>query len=125
MDWMDGLRARAKAAGLAGGNVEWRERKGGLPALVLTVVSDPRPLNLKSEPANRPSRVQVDAWAASWGAAEALASAAIAALEGAGTFYGVHFGRAVVLDPGVVDRGENTETGFVHRASCDLQIWHD
>lgn len=128
MDWQQALRQRAKdhagLTALAGGQVEWRERVG-FPALVLTGIADPRPLNLKSEPTNRRSRVQVDCWAKDRATATALSSAAIAALTPAGTFNGVHFGRAIVLDPGVRDLGEPTESGFVHRDSLDLEVWHD
>lgn len=121
-EWQAALRARAKDAGLAGGNVEWRERQGDLPAIVLTTVADSHPQTLKGFFGNRPATVQVDCWGRTRAEVAALSKAAIAALAPGGEFSGVTFGRAV-FDP-VRDLGEATDHGFVHRDSFDMTFWH-
>jgi hypothetical protein len=128
MDWEEALRARALADAAvmaACGGVSWdvRPQDKPLPWLVLSLVSDPRPQDLKDFVSRRESRVQVDAWAESASAAKALRQAAQAALVPAGDFEGIGFGR------GLVELGRRTAadtgTGFVHRDSFDLMVWHD
>lgn len=134
MNWEQALRQRllddAAVAVLAGARVFWRVRKQGtpLPAVVLTIVSDPRPQTLKGFAARRESRVQIDCWSSgaadvSRAALAALREAVIAALAPGGDFYGVRFGRAN-FDP-VRDLGELTEAGFNHRDQFDLLVFHD
>jgi hypothetical protein len=102
-----------------------RPAGSALPALVLQVISDPRPQHLKGFNARRQSRVQVSCLAADRATVRGLREAAIAALVAAGDFYGVRFGRALI--PNLGDRGGDAPsgTGFVHRDLVDLLIWHD
>lgn len=100
-----------------------RPQGEGLPWITLQVVSDPRPQTLGAFQGRRESRVQIDVRAKTRAEVVALREAAIAALAPAGSFGGVLFGRAN-FQP-VRDRGESTETGFVHRDSFDVLVWHD
>lgn len=100
-----------------------RPQAEALPWISLQVVSDPRPQTLGAFQARRESRVQIDVRADRRADVVMLREAVIAALAPAGTFNGVLFGRASFLP--VRDRGETTETGFVHRDSFDVLVWHD
>lgn len=137
MDWEQALRRRclgdAGVAALVGTRVYWRVRPQGsaLPALVLTLISDPRPQTLKAFQERRFSRVQVDCWAdggepsapETRAQVVALREAAIAALAGPFTQDGIGFGRSDFTP--VTDRGESTETGVVHRDQFDVLVFHD
>lgn len=129
MNWQQALRQRLLDApavsAIIAARATWRVRPadGPLPALVLTTVSDPRPQTLKEFYPRRESRVQLDCYAATQAEVSALCDAAIAALAPGGAFSGIKFGRAN-FDP-VRDLGTETETGFVHRYSFDILIWHD
>lgn len=123
MDWEQALRTRAKAAVAA--TVDWdlRPEHSGLPCVVLTLVSDPRPQHLKGFNVHRESRVQVDCWAETATAAYDLREALIPVLVDAGTFDGIEFGRGAI-EIGL-RRAEKTEAGFVHRDSFDLITLHN
>lgn len=134
MNWEQALRQRllaaAPVAALVGDRVDWRRRQqdGALPAVLLTIVSDPRPQHLEGFQPARESRVQFDCLASGANGktrAEvvALREAVIAALAPAATIGGISFGRSTF--DAVRDLGEETESGFVHRDSFDAYIWHD
>ena len=138
MNWEAALRSRliddSAVAALVADRVflKFRPQSSLLPAVVVTMVSDPRPQLLGGAvPGRRQSRVQIDCWAdGGSGTAPqtrakvvALREAVIAALAAPGTFYGVLFGGAG-FDP-VRDLGEPTETGFLHRDSFDVQLMHN
>lgn len=137
MTWEAALRRRLLADGalsaLVADRVFWRLRQQGsaLPAVVLTLISDPRPQTLKGFQGNRGSLVQFDCWADGGKDGEentraevaALREAVIAALAGPFAQDGVQFSRSM-FDP-VRDLGEATDTGFVHRDSFDATIWHN
>jgi len=94
-----------------------------LPYIRMNVISDPRPEHLKGYDAARVSRVQVDCFAASYGAARDMADRVIAATIAPGTTEGIHFGR--IKAEGPRDLGEDVEgTGYVFRASLDLLAEH-
>lgn len=127
-DFKSALQARALAdAGvmaIAGDRVTWAQRRRGepLPALVLTIVSDPRPQHLKGFEAVRPTRVQADCMAEDAATASDLAEAFIIATAGPAEEDEVRFQRSQV--EAVRDLSEETDTGFVHRQSVELLVWH-
>ncbi|GLV22007.1 hypothetical protein TomMM35A_18600 [Sphingobium sp. TomMM35A] len=129
MDFQTALRARLIAdeavAAIAAARVYWVERTKGsaYPAITLQVISDPRSSHLKGFDGARSTRVQMDCWATSYGAALQLARAAIAALAGPAAILGKKFGNALV--EGQRDLSEPVADGStIHRQSVDLIIWH-
>lgn len=128
MDMQQALLARlvtadAAVADLAADRVYWvqRPQSSALPAVTLQVISDPRPQHLEGFDDLRETRVQVDAWAATYGEVQALSEAAIAALVPERTSNGIIFNRAIV--DSVRDLSEPTETLFIYRKQIDLLIW--
>jgi hypothetical protein len=121
------LRARLLAAApvtaLVGQRVYWvdRPQASQLPAIVLQVISDPRPQHLKGFEDLRETRVQMDIFGTSYGQVRTLTEAALAAVVPENTSNGIIFNRALV--DGARDLGERTETQFIHRHSTDLLIW--
>lgn len=117
------LLADAGVNAIAGNRIDWGWRIQGaaLPAVTLLTISDPRPQHLKGFQPLRETRVQLDCWAETYGEARALAEAAIAAAVPEQSGNGIAFNRALV--DGMEDRGEQTDTGFVHRTSIDLIVW--
>lgn len=129
MDFQEGVRARLIADGavaeIVGTRVAWMARAKGasLPAIVLQVVSDPRPSHLKGLEGARSTTVQCDCWAEDYGAAIDLARAAIAVLVQPVTINGKQFGNAQVV--GQRDLSEGTDAGiFLYRQSVDFIIRH-
>lgn len=113
----------ATIAGLVGARVHWQRRPQGmpLPAIVLTAVSrtDEPTLDGPTSPVDR--RVQVDAYATTYADAKTLERAVISRLHGfRGTRGNIHF-LAVFLVT-ARDLPEDTETGFLSRASMDFLI---
>lgn len=92
------------------------------PYIRYQTISDPRPEHLGGYDGARQVRVQVDCFAATYAAGRALAEAVIAALAAPATVGGVQFGR--IKAEGPRDLGEDTATGFTHRASLDLLVEH-
>lgn len=105
-------------------SIDWTVRRQGapLPAIVLTLVSDPRPQTHDGPDSIRPSRVQIDVLGEDRTSVVALREAVIAALLPAGTYSAVQFDRAQV--DAVRDLGRQDDTRFVHRDSIDFIIWH-
>ena len=119
------LAADAPLVGLVGANkLHWGKIPQGtqLPYIRLTTVSDPRPQHLQGYDTARVSRVQCDCFSAQWGQAREAAEKIIAALATPGAHGGVHFGR--IKAEGPRDLGEDTTSGFIHRASLDLLVEH-
>lgn len=123
------LRARLKSAGavtaIVGTRIDWTERpqRSALPAVVLQVVADSRAQHMAGFAGFRATRVQIDCFAVKRDTVVQLREAVIAAAVPAAEQDGIEFLRAFVN--AVRDRGENSETGFVHRDLIDLTIWHD
>lgn len=92
------------------------------PYVRYQLVSDPRPEHLGGYDGARVSRVQVDIFAATYSEARSASEAMIAALATPATANGVQFGR--IKAEGPRDLGEDTSTGFTHRASTDLLVEH-
>jgi hypothetical protein len=126
------LRARIKtgcgsllATYKGGPAVFWSVRPQGstLPAIVLTTVSDQRDQHFQGFANYRPTRVQIDCYGADRETVVSLREAALAATVPEETVGGVRFLRSFVNT--VLDRGDQTETGFIHRDMIDSTIWHD
>ena len=122
------LRSRLKdnaAVAAITGQIHWSVRPQGtaLPAIVLTGVADDRSQHFTGLAGYRSTRVQIDCYAATKAQAVALREAVIAALVPAEVKGGVTFLRSFVNT--VLDRGDQTETGFVHRELIDLTCWHN
>lgn len=122
------LRARlvadASVAALVGTRVYWRIRPQGsdLPAIVLTIISDPRPQHLEGFQDLRATRVQIDCMAATFAELVALREAAIAAVVPAGVTDDTRFCRGEINN--VIPKGEDTATAWVFGEAIDATIWH-
>ncbi len=129
MSFDSALRARLKAdtavAAIVGTRVDWDERpqRSAYPAVVLELAADPRPQNMGGLNASRGTRVWVNCFAVTAKTKAELREAVIAALLPETTQDGVNFRRGFVNN--VINRSENTETGFVHRDLIDVTLWHD
>ncbi len=129
MSFETALRSRLKAAGavtaIVGQRIDWTERpqRSAYPAVVLQIVSDDRSQHMKGFNGFRPTRVQIDCFALKADTKVTLREAVIAAVVPAASVSPATFLRAFVNN--VIDRSENTETGFVHRDLIDLTFWHD
>lgn len=127
MDMEAALRARLLAAApvtaLIGQRVYWvdRPQSTALPAIVLQVISDPRPQHLKGFQELRETRVQMDIFDTSYAQVRAVTEAALAAIVPENTSNGIIFNRALV--DASRDLGERTETAFIHRTQIDLLVW--
>lgn len=127
-DFATALRARLIAAGpvnaLVGSKVYWSiaPQAAALPYIVLQTISDERPQHLAGYNGARSPRVQCDCFATTYAAARDLAEKVIAAVATPATVGGVQFGR--VKAEGPRDLGEDTSSGFIHRASLDLLVEH-
>jgi len=123
------LRARLKndagVSALAGSRIDWSMRPQGTssPCVVLTTIFDERDQHFQGFASYRSTRVQIDCYAATKAVAVALREAVIAAVVPEATSSGVTFLRAFINT--VLDRGEQTETGFIHRELIDLNCWHN
>lgn len=115
----------ATVAGIVATRVDWTVRTQGseFPAIVLTQVYDDRSQHMLGFNTFRPTRVQVDCYATTKAVVVPLREAVISALADEITKSGVTFLRAFVNT--VLDRGDQTDTGFIHRELIDLSIWHD
>lgn len=113
------------------GRIEWMRRSDGvLPAIVLQIISDPRPQHLKGFMSARPTRVQVDVWAASPRAAAELREAVITVLIEPAHIEGVRFGRAQIVNvrPGFeqLEAGSDQQPrGELYRESIDVIFTHN
>ncbi|MEM6907176.1 MAG: DUF3168 domain-containing protein [Pseudomonadota bacterium] len=110
---------------LAGQNVEWDEFAPDtvLPAIVLNIISDPRPQNYDGFDAFRGTRVQVNSLAKTKAEAVQLRNAAIAALAPAAVHDDTEFLRSFV-DGGGSD-AVRVRTERIIRERADLIIWHN
>lgn len=119
------LRARLLGATAAGQNVYWvtRPQASALPAITLQTITGDHPQTYGGLQATRTTRVQLDAWAASYGAARSIIGEVIAALA-----------PAKVASNGIIfdqiqfeserDFIESIGTADVYRTSVDLIVWH-
>lgn len=123
------LRARLKddvaVAALVANRIDWGVRPQGspLPAIVLTIVADNRRQHMAGFDTFRSTRVQVDCYAATKAEAVQLREAVLDAIVPAAVHSGVEFLRAFLNT--VLDRGEQTAAGFIHRELIDASLWHN
>ncbi len=109
-------------------SIEWGNLRQGSqrPAIVLKLVSDPRPVTHDGFDSIRASRVRASIQAGTRTDVVALREAAIAALAPAGRFGAP--GGEVWFDRTQIellrDIGAATDTGFVHADSVDLIVLH-
>ena len=134
MDWKGALRARL-VADSAVSDLVWKDgsrpaiywverpQTDGLPALTLQTVTGDRPQHMGGFIGMDQATVQIDTWADTYAAADALMEAAIAALIPEQSGNGIKFSRAF-LSGEPQDLGEQTATKFVHRKQVDLVFHH-
>lgn len=128
MDMQGAFRSRlidnAGVSALVGQRVYWVERpqSSTLPAITLQIISEDRPQHMKGFTGLDWARVQIDAWALSYGEAKGIVEAVIAAIAPAATGNGVRFTRSFV--DGVRDLTERVDTKTIFRTTIDLMIHH-
>lgn len=99
-----------------------RRQGAPLPAIVITLVADPRP-RLADEPDPiRPTRMRLRVLAMTREAVKALREAAIAALEPEGAFHGHWFAPAEVAL--IADSSGPADDAFIFADTIDLIFWH-
>jgi len=122
------LRARLLAAStvtaLVGQRVSWLDRPQGsaLPSVTLQTISDGRPQHFGGLQDLRPTRVQIDVWAATYASSRAVAEAVIAAILPAETINGVRFSRSFI--DSLNDLSERLGETSIYRTSIDVIVWH-
>jgi hypothetical protein len=133
------LQAIPALVALVGPRIDWGFRpEPEVPALVLEIVSDPRPDHFKGAQGLRQTRVQVDAWAADRLTAKRVAQLAMNGLRPAavidlpaegepgwieGLAPGVRFERSTAEGPELGTFPGATPNSIVHRARFDLLTW--
>lgn len=127
MSFETALRSRLKddagVSALVGTRIDWAVRPQGsaLPAIVLTMVHDDRGQHFEGFHSALQKRVQIDCYAKTRAEVAAMREAVLTAIVPQATKSGVSFLRAFVND--VLDRGSQTDTGFIHRDLIDLYFW--
>lgn len=125
MNMQGALRARLIAAATAAGSqVSWVDRPQGtaLPAITLQTISGSRPQTYEGFQGWRETRVQADAWGTSYGEANGIREAIIAAAGVLETVNGVRFDRTEFENER--DGLEQLDTATVYRAGIDLLVRH-
>lgn len=110
---------------LVGQRITWARRAqgGALPAIVLHRIDGNRDYHLGGASGLIASRVQVDCWAASFGAAKLAARAVDAAVSGARFVQGsIRFDAILVIDER--DDSEDLNGTPLFRTSLDLAVHH-
>lgn len=128
MDWRAALRTRLKddatVQAIVGARVHWNSRPqgGALPAIVLQVISDPRPQHMKASQRLRDSLVQISVMATIPATVAALEEAVVSALLPPAEVHGIAFSRAFLES--ARDAGEQTDIEFINRTLLDVRVWH-
>lgn len=122
------LRSRVKddAAVVAlNATVDWgaKPQRAPYPAVVMNTISDSRDQHMAGFNGYRETVVRFACYAETQAVAETLKEAVIAAIAPAVNSGGIDFLRAQRIT--VLDGGDNTVTGFVHRELVQASIWHD
>lgn len=116
-------------AALVGTRVNWMLRPQqvtALPAVILRTVSAPREYDMAGPCGLVDSRLQVDVWAETYGAAKVAARAAMAALSGfRGTSAGTEIKGAFVINERDLQEDDTGEVNRLFGTSFDVRIWHD
>lgn len=123
------LVADAGVSAQVGTRIYWGRRSqssSDLPAVVLEKVSAPRDYHYTGPSNLIESRVQVDCFGETYGAAKTSARAVISALNGySGTQSGVVFQRISIENERDYDGQESAANRYLFVTSVDLLIWHD
>lgn len=118
------LLATAGVSALVSNRINWsrRPQAEALPAIVLHRIDGSPDYHTQGPSGLIESRVQVDCWGASYGAAKALARAIDAAVSGARFTQGAIRFDAILI----VDERDSTfdETTPIFRTSLDLMVHH-
>lgn len=128
-DWLADFRTKVKEAaapaGVPGASVFTKVRDQGkpLPQVVIDLVSAPRDHRMDGPQALARGRVQIACLADDAGESRAIAWAIIAGLPPGGWETASNRFDKVMPDEPVTD-GEQTETGYIHRARFDAIVWH-
>lgn len=94
--------------------------------LALYVVSGNRDYHMGGASGLRETRVQVDCWASSYGAAKTIARAVESAISGfSGSQSGKAFRGAFINSERDDNESDTADTASRYRTSLDLIIWHD
>ncbi len=128
MSFESDLRTRliddALVGAAVGSAIYWRIRpqSKSLPAIVLTIISDPRPQHLEGFHSLRDTRVQLDCYGRTYDETRALRDDVITAIASYARVGGTRFDHAEIEN--VLDRGDDTPAGFQHCHAIDATIWH-
>lgn len=118
------LLATAGVTALVGQRVNWSRRPQGaaLPAIVLHLIDGAPDIHHGGASGLRVSRVQMDAWAASYGSAKAVARAVETAITAQTFTQGAVRFDVILIDS---ERDDSTdETTPLFRTSLDLMVHH-
>ena len=120
----DALRAAPAINAIVDQRVYRDERPQGSPlaAIVILLVSDPRPLTFNGPQSVRSARLQIDCLADSRGAADALGEVVIGLVDGRALSAVDTFESARVLNVRN-DRSRDTQA-TTFRTAIDLMVWH-
>lgn len=104
--------------------VNWGDRPqaGGLPAITLETINDPRPQHMGGLQQMRSTSVQIDVWSLDKLEARELRELVIAAVLPAGTVGDTVFRRS--FPEAVRGSWERTDTGITYRERIDVTVWH-
>jgi hypothetical protein len=120
----DALKALPALTEVAGGRVyrDERPQEDPLPAVVLLLVSDPRPWTFSGPQSLRRARVQIDCLAASRGQADAIAETIIAGIDGRALAKQPPFESAQINN--VRNDSARVGSATTFRTIIDAMIWH-
>ena len=110
---------------IAGNFIDWviRPQKSPFPSVVLQVRNDDHSQHMAGFDTFHQATIQASCFSLDYKQASELRQAIINVASQAAIKDGVEFLRGFIGL--VVDRGQNTDTGFVHQCLVDLIIWHD
>lgn len=119
------LLADAALAAICGARIEWGLRVPGLPGVRMFTVSSTETYHAEGTAKLTFERVQIDAFAATYGAAKAAADAIKASLSGfAGTLGSARIQRVELINARDTSEAGNTEAETIFGRSLDFLIIH-
>lgn len=120
----DALKSAASVTDQTGDRIYRDERPQGdpLPAIVILLVSDPRPLTFSGPQSVRRARLQIDCLAARRGIADDIAEAVISEIDGRALARLPEFESARVIDVRNDSSRDSPATTF--RTAIDVMVWH-
>lgn len=122
----DALRSSTDIQPLVAQRVYRDERPAGdpLPAIVLLLISDPRPRTYSGQQSLRSARVQIDCLADSRGLADAIGEALIAAVDGHALADRPSIESARIINVRNDSSRLVAATSTTFRTAIDLMVWH-